>query len=157
MDRSHVAKILAVLVCVLTLPFLAGCSTTAGGVRVGVDAPHPGPSVRVEAGSPHHRGGPPSHAPAHGYRRMHTYRYYPDADVYFDISRDLYFYLEHNGWRISASLPHDVRVRLGRHVTIELDTDVPYRHSKKHKEKYKKKHKKKHKGKYPPGQMKKKW
>jgi hypothetical protein len=45
---------------------------------------------------------------------------------------------------MSASLPHNFRVRLGDHVTIQLDSDRPYTHFDKHKKKY------------PPGQLKKK-
>jgi hypothetical protein len=104
---------------------------TGGGIHIGGDKPVV-------------RGGPPPHAPAHGYRAKHTYYYYPDAYVYFDISRKVYFYLQGDTWRMSASLPHSFRVRLGDHVTIELDSKRPYAHFDKHKKKY------------PPGQLKKK-
>jgi hypothetical protein len=42
------------------------------------------------------KNGPPKHAKAHGYRAKHTYQYYPDAKVYYDVSRGSYFYLEVN-------------------------------------------------------------
>ena len=90
------------------------------------------------------KGGPPSHAPAHGYRAKYTYRYYPSCSVYYDMYRKLYFYLEGENWRLSASLPHAIQVRLGDHVSIEMDTDKPYTHYQEHKRKY------------PPGQLKKK-
>jgi hypothetical protein len=45
---------------------------------------------------------------------------------------------------MSVSLPVEVRVRLGDHVNIEMDTDRPYTHFEMHKKKY------------PPGQLKKK-
>jgi hypothetical protein len=89
-------------------------------------------------------GGPPAHAPAHGYRKKHTYRYYPDSEVYFDTSRDVYFYLSGDQWRVSASLPNSIRIGLGDHVVIETDTSQPYEYHKEHKHKY------------PPGQKKKK-
>ena len=41
-------------------------------------------------------------------------------------------------------MPSRLRVGLGEYVSIEMDTDKPYKHHKKHKTKY------------PPGKMKKK-
>jgi len=117
--------------CGLFMFLLSGCNVTSGGIHIGGDK-------HVV------KGGPPPHAPAHGYRAKHAYHYYPDAYVYFDISRKVYFYLAGDKWRMSASLPYDFRVRLGDHVTIELDSDRPYTHFDKHKKQY------------PPGQRKKK-
>ena len=92
-----------------------------------------------------HKGnGPPPHAPAHGYRAKHQYRYYPSCSVYYDSGRRLYFYLKGDNWEVGASLPSHLRAELGGYVSIELDTDKPYKHYKEHK------------AKYPPGQMKKK-
>jgi len=53
-------------------------------------------------------------------------------------------------WKVSVSLPSSLKVKLGNHVSIEMDTDKPYRDFKKHKAKYphgwsKKKKKKKKK------------
>lgn len=95
----------------------------------------------------HKKGGPPSHAPAHGYRAKHKYRYYPDCSVYHDTDRDLYFYLKGDNWEIGASLPSNLRVRLGGSVSLEMDTDKPYTLYAEHRTKYppgksKKKHKK---------------
>mgnify|MGYP001814050680 CR=1 FL=1 len=84
--------------------------------------------------------GPPAHAPAHGYRAKHRYRYYPSCSVYFDIGRSVYFYLEGDNWRVSVELPNHLRVRLGGSVVVEMDTDRPYLEHKYHKQKY------------PPGQ-----
>lgn len=123
-------------VCFLLL-FSAGCSLNSAGVYLG----QPGlePSVR--------EGGPPPWAPAHGYRAKHAYHYYPDAFVYFDVSRNLYFYLEGAEWTAGVSLPGSIQAQLGDYVCIELETDRPYAY---HNE---------HRSKYPPGQMKKrgKW
>ena len=88
--------------------------------------------------------GPPPHAPAHGYRAKYRYNYYPDVNVYLDIDRRLYFYLEGDEWIVSVSLPDRIRFRLGDHVTLEMNTDKPYAKQKEHKVKY------------PPGQLKKK-
>ncbi|WP_155304443.1 hypothetical protein [Desulfosarcina widdelii] len=89
------------------------------------------------------KNGPPSHAPAHGYRAKHQYEYYPSSSVYHDANRGLYFYLNGSNWQIAASLPHDLRVRLGSSVSIEMDTDKPYTYNDQHRKQY------------PPGQMKK--
>ena len=93
--------------------------------------------------SDHKRNGPPSHAPAHGYRAKHNYHYYPTEQVYFDSNRGLYFYLSNRIWEISTKLPLNLKVQLGSHVSIEMETDKPYvKHAV-------------HKAKYPPGQWKK--
>ena len=98
--------------------------------------------VHIGAGEPVVKKGPPQHAPAHGYRAKHRYHYYPNACVYFDISRKVYFYLEGGIWRMSISLPKSLSLRLGTHVAIEMDSDKPYDQFDLHKKKY------------PPGQMK---
>jgi len=89
------------------------------------------------------KGGPPPHAPAHGYRAKHNYYYYPASYVYFDATRKMYFYMEGGVWRTTISLPDSIRVKLGDYVTIDMDDDEPYRDFENHKKKY------------PPGQMKK--
>jgi hypothetical protein len=127
-------KLLTSLCCVFLIIVLSSCKTLTAGIQVG------GPPVVVKE----HRGGPPPHAKAHGYRAKHTYRYYTCARVYFDLHRKVYFYLEGDIWRMSVSLPSEVRVQLGEYVTIEMDSDKPYTRFKEHKRKY------------PPGQLKKK-
>jgi hypothetical protein len=89
------------------------------------------------------KGGPPPHAPAHGYRAKHKYQYYPSCRVYFDPSRDIYFYLDGPNWRFSVSLPHTIQL-VGDYVSIEMNTDKPYIYYDEHKRKY------------PPGKLKKK-
>lgn len=84
----------------------------------------------------HKKGGPPAHAPAHGYRAKRQYRYYPSSSVYYDTGRGLYFYLKGDNWEVGASLPSSLRVGLGDSVSIELDTDKPYNHYKEHIKKY---------------------
>jgi hypothetical protein len=99
--------------------------------------------VFVGAG-PRPGAGPPAHAVAHGYRAKHKFRYYPDVCVYFDIVKGVYFYQDGGDWRMSASLPVSLNLRLGSHVTISMDSDRPYTEFRMHK------------AKYPPGQMKRK-
>jgi len=103
-----------------------------------------------EAERNHRKGGPPPHAPAHGYRAKHQYRYYPGCSVYYDCGRKLYFYIKGDRWEVAASVPSSLRVGLGDYVFMELDTDKPYIYHAEHVKKYppgqlKKKNKKKHK------------
>ena len=82
------------------------------------------------------KGGPPAHAPAHGYRAKHQYRYYPSSNVYEDTERGIYFYLKGDNWEVGASLPLPLREGLGASVSLELDTDKPYIHYAEHVKKY---------------------
>jgi len=92
----------------------------------------------------HKKEDPPAHAPAHGYRAKHKYRYYPSCSVYYDSDRRIYFYLKGDSWEFGSSLPTNLRLGLGDSVSIELDTDKPYIYHSDHVDKY------------PPGQKKKK-
>ncbi len=130
----------------LTAIFLAPIHVYAFGIDFGVDiniGDSGAKSATTSKTSPVKHNGPPDHAPAHGYRAKHKYEYYPDSQVYFESSRGLYFYLSGSSWKMSASLPLDLKVKLGNQVTIEMDSDKPYT-------KYDE-----HKAKYPPRQMKK--
>ncbi len=89
------------------------------------------------------KGGPPPHAPAHGYRSKHQYRYYPDCSVYYDTSRKIYFYLKDGNWEVGASLPGNLQVSLGDSVSLEMDSGKPYINHNEHAKKY------------PPGKVKK--
>ena len=82
------------------------------------------------------KGGPPAHAPAHGYRAKHQYRYFPTQKVYHDTDRGLYFYLKGDNWGVGATLPSHLKAGLGESVTIELYTDKPYVHNTEHIKKY---------------------
>ena len=100
------------------------------------------PQSSDDGGYSKKRGGPPTHAPAHGYRAKHQYRYYPNCNVYHDASRGVYFYLKGDGWAVGASLPLDLQSNLGASVNLDMDTDKPYEQNSEHlkqypKEKYK--------------------
>jgi hypothetical protein len=103
MDRRNLSKLLIFLVITILI-------ISINGITLAKDK----------------KGGPPEHAKAHGYRAKHTYRYYPDTKVYYDVSRGSYFYLEGDSWRASVSLPDSLKVRLGDFVTVEMDSDKPY-------------------------------
>lgn len=137
--RVRVIKNIVVVLTLLLALSLSGCFVSGGGVHVGFPVAH-------------HHGGPPAHAPAHGHRVKHHYHYYPSVGVYFDIERQVYFHLSSDVWHMTATLPHHLKVSLGSHVTLDMDSDRPYVKHKEHKRKYppghmKKKHKNKHKGK----------
>ncbi len=140
--KGTMVKLVIFLGCALFVCFFSVCKTTAGSIQFswGSDSKsgHPGGSKKVG------KGGPPQHAPAHGYRAKYAYRYYPSSCVYFDVSRKVYFYLEGDDWRMSVSLPRQIQVQVGGYVTLGLDTDKPYTRFKEHRQKY------------PPGQLKKK-
>jgi hypothetical protein len=120
--------------CVL---FLGGC--TAAGLTIAGKSAHDPPQPGVDS----RKNGPPPWAPAHGYRAKHKYRYYHDAEVYYDIDKRVYFYYRGGQWQVSVTFPTRVHIDMNRYVTLEMDSDKPYRH---HKDVVKK---------YPPGQLKK--
>ena len=88
------------------------------------------------------KNGPPDHAPAHGYRAKHTYRYYPNESTYYDAKRKLYFFMEKGGWTFGATLPSSISLST-EYVTISVNTDRPYEYYEEHEKKY------------PPGKSKK--
>jgi hypothetical protein len=90
----------------------------------------------TQVATKHKKQGPPAHAPAHGYRAKHQYRYYPSQSVYYDTGRGLYFYLKGDNWEVGASLPSSLRVSLGESVSMELETDKPYTQYSEHVKKY---------------------
>ena len=91
---------------------------------------------QVKNKSKQKKGGPPAHAPAHGYRAKHQYRYYPSSNVYKDTERGVYFYLKGDKWEVGASLPLPLREGLGESVSFELETDKPYIHHADHVKQY---------------------
>ena len=98
--------------------------------------------------------GPPAHAPAHGYRKKHTYKYYPHSKVYHSKEQDVYFWYKDGKWEFGVNLPGDISVNAKSFVELELESDKPYLHheivEKEHpgKGNAKGKYKKKNKGKY---------
>jgi hypothetical protein len=136
MNRLNITKTGTLVTCLLLTLSLGACASTRVGVQVGRGK---GPTVSSKS-----KGGPPEHAPAHGYRAKHAYRYYPGAYVYFDLDREVYFYIESGHWKVTSCLPRTYYQLLGDYVMIEMESDRPYTEHKKHKKKY------------PPDQIKKK-
>ncbi len=73
-------SLVLILAALLLLP---GCHLAAHGPHGRADVVAPPAAVKP---------GPPPHAKAYGHRARHHYHYYPDAYVYFDTGRGLYFY-----------------------------------------------------------------
>jgi hypothetical protein len=102
------------------------CADVFAGGSINIQWGKGSGSDNPEVSKKHKKQGPPAHAPAHGYRAKHQYRYYP------------------SNWEVGASLPGSLRVGLGDSVSIELDTAKPYTHHAEHVKKF------------PPKQFKKK-
>lgn len=119
---------IVVLICfgILQLFLVQGCTVNRGGVIIGSPSPPPPPK----------KSGPPPWAPAHGHRAKYRYRYYPSCYVYYDIGRGVYFYLEGDSWRMSARLPSGIHISYADYVSIELETDKPYKYFSEHRKKY---------------------
>ena len=85
--------------------------------------------------------GPPSWAPAHGYRAKTRYVYFTEHNFYYDNSKGVYIYLSGKNWEVSASIPIAFRnIDLSAAVKIDLDyeEDDPQKNNYDHKKKYKK-------------------
>jgi hypothetical protein len=116
---------LACVAAALAIPGRAEVDVSiAAEIRLGKVAPPPPPEVVIvtEAAPP----GPPPWAPAHGFRRNHSYYYYPGYDVYYRTDDRVWFYLEGGDWRHGPSLPTTIRVDFARGVPLAMETDRPY-------------------------------
>ncbi|MDH5599719.1 MAG: hypothetical protein OEY78_00315 [Gammaproteobacteria bacterium] len=114
-----------VFLSMLSLTFMTGCHVHGGGLI-------------IDNGYGH-QPMPPAHAPAHG-RRLHRYYYYPNAEIYFDVGRNMYFYLDsHGAWSFSVNLPVHLRSHIHHgYVEVEMEHERPYLRHKYYKNKYKK-------------------
>ena len=77
---------------------------------------------------------PPAHAKAHGVKKK--YRYYPEANVYFDPVAKRYSYLNGGRWTTVINLPTSIRL-IGNYSDFDFDGNDPWKENSKHKEKYK--------------------
>ncbi|MFC1533201.1 hypothetical protein ACFL7M_07550 [Thermodesulfobacteriota bacterium] len=133
-QKKYFGKIILVLVLSLPLSFI-GCQ----GMRFSIES-----KPSKETPPTYKKEGPPPWAPAHGYRAKHKYQYYPKSRVYYEKESGVYFYYKDGKWRVSVSLPSHIRIDIKDYVTLEMDTDKPYKYDH---EVIKR---------YPPGQLKKK-
>ncbi len=134
MNYSMLRLLFKWLLCLMLVVFFNSYTLAGGSFTFNWGKDQEPDQQQVEHGKK--KGGPPAHAPAHGYRAKHKYRYYPSQMVYHDTERGLYFYLKGDNWEIGASLPSHLKAGLGESVTIELDTDKPYVHNAEHIKKY---------------------
>lgn len=111
-----------VFLSVLSLTLLTGCPIYGGGIIID-DGYSNSPYI----------------PPAHG-RPFHRYNYYPNAEIYFDIGRNTYFYLDSAGaWTFSVNLPLHLRSHLRNgYVEVEMEHDRPYLRHKYYRNKYRK-------------------
>jgi len=138
MERNCISDLVFLMLVLFALTVIVGCGTSGGaGMKWG------GGKDVVSDEPPVAKKGPPPWAPAHGHRKKHQYRYYPDCSVYYDTGRSLYFYIESDNWTVAASLPSRLYEHLGGYVVVDMTTDKPYTYHSEHKKKY------------PPGQAKK--
>lgn len=77
---------------------------------------------------------PPAHAKAHGVKKK--YRYYPEANVYFDPVVKRYTYLNGGKWITVVTLPNTIRL-IGTFNDFDFDGDDPWKENANHKQKYK--------------------
>lgn len=68
--------------------------------------------------------------------KIFHYDYYPEAEVYFDINRHLYFYRKDREWTMSVALPTIFQESIGRAVRIEMGIATPYERHRTHRERY---------------------
>lgn len=66
----------------------------------------------------------------------YDYRYYLEADCYYDTRTRVYIYFEHDHWVRARALPPRMRSHLGRHVNIRSPHDRPYEDLRRHREQY---------------------
>ncbi len=106
MLHKSISKTLIVAAAILVAVSFSACRITGGGVVVS------------------------------GGDSIYRYHYYPDAHVYFDVRRQLYFYLSDGDWKVAVRLPHHLRIRLGDHVNVDLRSSKPYRFHNDHRRRF---------------------
>ena len=70
--------------------------------------------------------GPPSWAPAHGYRANTRHIYFPEQNIYYDLQEGVYISLSGDNWQVTASLPSifsGVDLSIVAKVELDLSTD----------------------------------
>ncbi len=55
----------------------------------------------------------------------YSYEYYPDAEVYYQPQRQVYYWSEGGSWRSGPRAPQNIVLRT--HVTVNLNSREPYR------------------------------
>ena len=104
----------------------ASCSVMLQGSREGITV---GGAVNISAQPPW---GPAGYACA-------PYYYFPDFNIYYDVNRALFYYLDHGRWRSAHRLPPYAGPRdLYKFYKVVLDVRDPWLYNRSHRIKYKK-------------------
>ena len=104
----------------------ASCSVMMQGSREGITV---GAAVNISAQPPW---GPAGYACA-------PYYYFPDFNIYYDVNRALFYYLDHGRWRSTHRLPPYAGPRdLYKFYKVVLDVRDPWLYNRSHRIKYKK-------------------
>src|SRR5437588_256813 len=74
---------------------------------------------------------------AQAQKHKKSYRYYPEANVYYNNETHQYAYSDNGNWSYRKDLPRDVRVNRRSYVTVYGDQDDIWRDNQAHREKYK--------------------
>jgi hypothetical protein len=85
--------------------------------------------------------GPPPWAPAHGYRAKTRHIYFPEHNVYFDLQKKVFIYINGSNWSVGVSLPTSfgsINLRTSSQIELDYYGNYPYYFNKDHKAKYKK-------------------
>ncbi|MDX1652754.1 MAG: hypothetical protein R3277_09705 [Brumimicrobium sp.] len=97
------------------------------------------PASSLSQGPGKGKGGPPSWAPAHGYRAQTRHVYFPEHNFYFDVQKGIYIYLSGGTWKLSSDIPkifRSVDLKSTPKIELEIDVDNPQKFNKDHKSKY---------------------
>jgi len=84
--------------------------------------------------------GPPSWAPAHGYRANSRHIYFPEQNIYYDVQKSIYISLSGDNWQVSVNLPSifsGIDMSIAVKVELDLSTDTPQKYNSEHLVKYK--------------------
>ena len=84
--------------------------------------------------------GPPSWAPAHGYRANTRHIYFPEQNIYYDVQKSLYISLSGDKWQVSVNLPSifsGIDMNIAVKVELDLSTDTPQKYNSDHLVKFK--------------------
>lgn len=104
----------------------ASCSVMLQGSREGITV---GGAVNISAQPPW---GPAGYACA-------PYYYFPDFNIYYDVNRALFYYLDHGRWRSAHRLPPYAGPRdLYKFYKVVLDVRDPWLYNRSHRIEYKK-------------------
>ena len=75
-------------------------------------------------------------APDYSSNLKNLYRYYPSGSIYYHINKGVYYYQRGDMWVSSLSIPAVLGAYIDSYVTLEMDTDKPYKSHNAVKKKY---------------------